>query len=494
MRFNAILKLLATALVVLAVAAVVVLLLLATDTALSVWERLTALGPWAAPLYLALLVALALGGTWLGWRLLVGRKSRLEPAPTVIDRDSLVARLEHDETKGIETGAARGELSELAVRQREERVYLAMFGAMSVGKSSLINALLGNTGAATGATGGTTTAIRTFDGTTPDGAPLRLVDLPGFGHLDTASLSPRARDEAVRAHVVLYVCAGDLDRTQHQELRALAEFDKPIVVVLNKADHYRANELEQLRARIAATAGTAPLALVPVTAGGQEQVVVVEPDGRERRESRPRKAEIEALWAQIASLLERSGTHLIERQERSMLQLASEKLEAAEARHREREATKLIEKYSRRAVIGALAALTPGSDLVIQAALAARFLRELGDLYEIQVRKMDIDRFIELAGGRLKKTTALVLAIAGNALKAFPGAGTVAGGLVHAVAYGMIFDSLGRSAANTLATQKTLDPVWAADRFEDQMNENIRAHAGDFARLAFSELGARKRS
>ena len=46
--------------------------------------------------------------------------------------------------------------------------------------------------------------------------------------------------------------------------------------------------------------------------------------------------------------------------------------------------------------------------------------------------------------------TALTLAIAGNAFKAFPGVGTISGGVIHAVAYGMIFDSLGRAAAETM--------------------------------------------
>ena len=55
-------------------------------------------------------------------------------------------------------------------------------------------------------------------------------------------------------------------------------------------------------------------------------------------------------------------------------QLAGEKLSAAEAVHRQREGEAITEKYARRAVIGALAAITPGSDLIIQAALATRLI------------------------------------------------------------------------------------------------------------------------
>ena len=66
--------------------------------------------------------------------------------------------------------------------------------------------------------------------------------------------------------------------------------------------------------------------------------------------------------------------------ETAVLTLASEKLDAARDRHRAEQAEELVSKYSRRAVIGALAAVAPGSDLVIQGVLATRLIRELSKL------------------------------------------------------------------------------------------------------------------
>jgi hypothetical protein len=82
--------------------------------------------------------------------------------------------------------------------------------------------------------------------------------------------------------------------------------------------------------------------------------------------------------------------------------------------------------------------------------------------------------------------SALTLAIAGNALKAFPGIGTLTGGMLHAVAYGMIFDSLGRAAAQTLASRGELRPYPAAAAFEELLSENLESGAERFARLALS--------
>jgi hypothetical protein len=61
----------------------------------------------------------------------------------------------------------------------------------------------------------------------------------------------------------------------------------------------------------------------------------------------------------------------------------------------------------------------------------------------------------------------VVLAVAGNALKAFPGLGTLGGGVLHAFAYALIFDSLGRALAASLAERQALDQDDAGARMRD---------------------------
>ncbi len=82
----------------------------------------------------------------------------------------------------------------------------------------------------------------------------------------------------------------------------------------------------------------------------------------------------------------------------------------------------------------------------------------------------------------MRTSTSLVLAIAGNALKAFPGLGTLGGGVLHAIAYGLIFDSLGRAVAQTLRDQRSLDGAQAsaslAQLLADTSAERLRRVAG----------------
>ncbi|HQX25077.1 MAG TPA: GTP-binding protein HSR1, partial [Pseudomonadota bacterium] len=150
----------------------------------------------------------------------------------------------------------------------------------------------------------------------------------------------------------------------------------------------------------------------------------------------------------------------------AVLATLDQRLAAQEATLRALDAEAAVRKYTRRAVVGALAAVAPGTDLIIQGALATALLRELTSLYGLGLRDVDLDRFLERAGGTVRTTTSITLAIAGNALKAFPGLGTLGGGLVHAVAYGMVFDSLGRAVASTLAERGALDAGDALARLE----------------------------
>ncbi|NNL00611.1 MAG: DUF697 domain-containing protein, partial [Xanthomonadales bacterium] len=203
--------------------------------------------------------------------------------------------------------------------------------------------------------------------------------------------------------------------------------------------------------------------------------------------TREREQDIQPLRIAIQRNLDNNQELMEQLRDTAVLMLASEKLERARDSHREQQASELVESYSKRAVVGALAAVAPGSDIIIQGLLATRLIQALCKIYDVSVKDVEIESFLRLAGGKVRKMTAITLAITGNALKAFPGIGTLTGGLVHAVAYGMIFESLGRAAAQTLASRGELRPYPAAKAFEEILNDNLEAGAVRFAKLALAE-------
>jgi len=474
-------------------------LLILTDTAFDVWMRLREGSTWFFYFYAGGFLAISgVGGVAL-WRLLrprLGRRARAErprKTPPRVDREALEQRLEKGEAAGMDIAAVRRELALLQQRKSAGRVHVGFFGEISSGKSSLIRALLPEAKPAVSAVGGTTREVATYNWRSSSGDELVLTDMPGTNEVG-AGLDETARAEAMRAHLVVYVCDGDLSRTQFTDLGALLALGKPVIVALSKTDRYREAErellLDRLRERLQAQrekgrgGKESRVELVAVQAGGKREVLRVLPDGREERVVREMPPRVDALRTALQRHLDEDPAVLEQLRDTSVFVLAAERLDAAELAHRRGRAEELTRSYSRKAMIGAMAAITPGSDLVIQGYLGVSMVKELANLYEVPVRRMDTDLLLELVQKRVARSTTIMLAVAGNALKAFPGVGTLVGGITHAAAYGMIFDALGKAVARSLESRGALRPAQAAQVFEESLSEDLEARARRFARLA----------
>jgi hypothetical protein len=111
-------------------------------------------------------------------------------------------------------------------------------------------------------------------------------------------------------------------------------------------------------------------------------------------------------------------------------------------------------------------------------------VKSLCELYEVPVREIELQKSLTLMQKQVSSTFPLLLAVAGNAAKAFPGVGTLAGGLMHAVAYGLIFDALGRAISRTLETRGELRPAPASLMFKDNLVSDVESRARKLLRLA----------
>lgn len=474
------LRLLVSIIILLAAMLVVFIFLLATDTALSVWNYLRLAPAWLQLAYLCMLVILPLATLVFFWSWFKPKRSvQAGSKARPVNFEQLQEDLLTSQQAGVDISPALAEIREQRRRKESGEIHIAIFGEVSSGKSSLVKALLPEAEIERDARAGTTQSITQYRWTAASGDQVLISDLPGFNFDDNAA----AREETRRAHLVVFLCDGDLSASQAEQLQALIRLDKPVVLALNKSDRFSGDELQAVLQRLQQRSGLAAGNVVSISAGGKQEVVRLLGEGMERREERERPAQIESLVLAVQRLLDQDRSLMESLRDTSILLLANEKLDLARERHREQQAEELVSRYSRRAVIGALAAIAPGSDLVIQGVLATQLMRELSQLYEVPVKEMQIESFLKLAGGKLKNMTAITLAITGNALKAFPGLGTISGGLVHAVAYGMIFDSLGKAAAATLASRGELRPYPAAVAFEELMNENLESGAVRFAKL-----------
>ncbi|MEO8780008.1 MAG: GTPase [Rhodanobacter sp.] len=463
----------------LALAALLWLLFAAAERLLALTQRFLTLPvalQWSFGLVLAVFAVTGLSVLW--WLLRPRRKRRPLPVP---DRGNLEQRIDQLRDHGADTGALAAELGELDRRRLAARLYVAMFGEISTGKSSLIRALAPQAQLASDARGGTTRTVGHYDSTLPNGRELVLADVPGSRESGGEARETAAREEALRAHAVIYLCAGDLTRGQVDELRWLAEFGKPLLLVLNKADQWNASEREQLLGKLRQQSRGTASAVVAISAGGSERYQRQLADGRSESVVRQRQADIDPLLQALSRLTGPGAAGLEQQRENAVLAGMHQRTGTLEAQTRAEEAERIVRKYARRAIVGAMAAVMPGSDLVIQGVLATGLTRALAQLYGVKVSEVQIEDFVRQAKLTLRTGSSIVLAVAGNALKAFPGLGTLGGGILHAFAYALIFDSMGRALAGSLAERHTLDQDDAGARLKEWLAD---AGSGRMRRLA----------
>ncbi len=250
-------------------------------------------------------------------------------------------------------------------------------------------------------------------------------------------------------------------------------------------DRFTERELELVRERLAERVGER-IDVAPVQCGGVEEVTRIYHDGREETALRERSPRVEELRRALQRYLDTDPQVLDSLRDTAVFVLAQQKLDAAVAQHRREKAEAIVQGYSRKAVFGALAAVSPGTDILIQGYLGINLIKELCALYEVPAREMDMQRFLDLAGNQLKRSLNLLLALVGNIFKAFPGMGTVVGGMMHAVVYGLIFESLGKAVARSLESRGDLVSGPALRMFEDNLSEDLEARAKRLAQLVWA--------
>lgn len=460
---------------------------------LEFYARVAALPVWLRLPLLVLGAVLVSGIGYLLWRLARPARGRSTLATTpALSRDEVAARVDALRERAVDTSALQAELTELDRRRDSGELYVALFGEISSGKSSLIRALAPQAAVDVDVRGGTTTSVSLHHGQLADGRALVLADVPGSNEVDGAPREQLARAEALRAHVVVYLTDGDIGRAQDHELRWLAQFGKPLVLALNKADAYDAGERAALLARLGERYRSCTRAIVAISAGGSERYERVLADGRRERVERERVPDIAALTAALARVTAGGAIALEGAREAAVLAEVGRRGDELARAAAADEAELAIGKYTRRAVVGALAAVAPGSDILIQGALATGLVRELARIHGVAVREIDIEAMLGRVGLTVRSTGALVLAIVGNALKAFPGLGTLGGGVLHAIAYGLVFDSLGHALADTLAAHAALDAADVQTRLRALLAQPPRERIERVTRLALEALRERE--
>lgn len=283
-------------------------------------------------------------------------------------------------SRQIEESLARGNLK------------VVVFGTGSAGKTSLVNALIGEIVGSVAATMGTTQIGETYH------LPLKglareilITDTPGILEAGIVGTEREklARQLATEADLLLFVVDNDLRQSEYEPLKALVEIGKRSLLVFNKTDLYTDEDLNILLTALQKRVQDFIISvdIIPIAASPQ----VVRSYSGEMMKLEP---EITPLIQRLIAVLRSEGEDLIA----DNILLQSQRL-GEEARNlidqqRRREADKIIERYQ---WIGAgVIAVTPLPvvDMLATAAVNAQMVMEVGKIYGCELNS---DRGKDLA-------------------------------------------------------------------------------------------------
>lgn len=192
-------------------------------------------------------------------------------------------------------------------------IHLAVFGRVSTGKSSLLNALIGKDAFTVSPLHGETkwSSIQPWDEVEAGG--VFLIDTPGLDEAGGEERERLAREVTRRSDLVIFVVDSDITESELQSLKLLLGQGRPVLVALNKCDLFTESERERLIETLVQRLDGLVAAdhIIPVAAQPRPQIVIErDQSGAERETARDREPDVEALRVKLWDVLENEGKTL----------------------------------------------------------------------------------------------------------------------------------------------------------------------------------------
>lgn len=332
-------------------------------------------------------------------------------------------------------------------------ISIAVFGKISAGKSSLLNALFETEQFAADVRGGTTTVVRQVEATLGRHAVM-VADTPGILEVGGHSRAHAARQAAASADLILFVCDHDLLDREFRELEALASAGKPLLVALNKSDILSHGQRETLLGRITERLERfiAPENILTCAASPLRHRVYERADGETEEVIDRGDPQIARIRQRLLEILERDAGDL--------RRLNDARREAGEVAERlkplARQASATIENYSLGIAAGVAVNPIPLLDFFGGGALIIKLVASLAELYGVEMDQREItDLAKQVVRQGLPELWPTVIPIAaGSLLKGAPFVGWLLGATGQAIGAFYITTVLGELCSRYFAANR----------------------------------------
>ncbi|WP_456379778.1 DUF697 domain-containing protein [Thiolapillus sp.] len=353
------------------------------------------------------------------------------------------------------------EVQAMLDRLEHGHLHIAVFGRVSVGKSALLNALLGEERFSTSPLHGETTRAERGQWQEYEDGGIFLIDTPGINEVDGEAREQLAREVAGRADLVLFVVDSDLTETETQALRDIAAQHRPIILVLNKSDRYSPAEREALINSITAHAEgiVDPRNIVLASADPAERLIIhVDESGQEQEQWQRPPVDTAQVKERLWTVLESEGKTLAALNASLFAGQLSDQVGERILKARRELGQKLIRNYCTAKGVAVALNPVPVADLVAAAVVDVSMIVHLSRLYALPLTKNEAGELVKTIGAQMLLLMGTVWAVhfISSALKLGSGGLTtlITGGAQGAVAYYSTW-IVGQAAERYLAQGKS---------------------------------------
>lgn len=301
-------------------------------------------------------------------------------------------------------------------------LHIAVFGRVSVGKSSVLNALLGKETFSVSILHGETKTEGIAEWQKVDAGGVYLIDTPGINEIDGEAREKLAHEVANRSDLLLFVVDSDLTDVELKALKTVAETKRPILLVVNKSDQYNEDEVLQLRTiiRKRVSGMIAPENIVFTAASPSKQTVIyVDDDGNENETVRQRPIDIINLKSRLWDIIESEGKTLSALNASLFAGNLSEQLGEKLLATRKEVGEDTIHMYCVGKGVAVALNPIPVADLLAAAAIDVSMIIHLSRIYGLPMSKSEAGELIKTIAAQMLVlyATFWVIYFASSALK-----------------------------------------------------------------------------
>jgi GTP-binding protein Era len=308
-------------------------------------------------------------------------------------------------------------LTEMLQKLEQSVVQIAAFGMVGRGKSSVLNALLGQDFFETGPLHGVTQTIdkahwtlekdkeieglKTLSLSGFGQSKIQLIDTPGIDEVDGETREILAHKMAKQVDLILFIISGDMTKVEFEALSQLREAGKPIILAFNKIDQYPEIDRLAIYQKIRderVKELLSPDEIVMIAASPLVTEIIQDREGNSQQKRRRGHPNIEALKLKILEILDREGKSLVALNTMLYADEVNDKIVARKLEIREAAANKLIQKS---VMIKAMAiALNPVTvvDLLTGALVDVAMILALSHLYSIPMTQQGAIALLQKIG------------------------------------------------------------------------------------------------